>query len=151
MKGATSMRFLSTFRHLSAALIIAAVVAVGGTVGAASSAAAASPVTSTFDFSNDHISHFHATLKFRNHTSFTLTGVRLQHLACDHRTAFADVFDQNGQLGRFSNSTDCQNTTSPPDRIFSDLGGIRWVQIRLRDCGSGLFNGCSSSWWSLKH
>ena len=145
------MRFSSTVRQLAVALLLAAVVATGGMLGAATSAAAASPATSTFDFSNDHISHFHATLRFRNANSFTLTGVKLEHLACDHRTAYADVFDQNGQLFAYRNSTDCLNTATFPDRILTDGAGVRYVQIRLRDCGSGLFNGCSSSAWSLRH
>ena len=116
-----------------------------------SAPAAAAPAVSTFDFYNDHISHFHATLRFVNRNEFVITNVTLTHLACDHRTAYADVFDQNGQMYAYRNSTDCLNATRPPDRIFTDGAGVRYVQIRLRDCGSGLFNGCSSSAWSLRH
>jgi hypothetical protein len=145
------MRFSSTVRQLAVTLLLAAVVAAGGMFGAATSASAASPAVSTFDFSNDHISHFHATLHFRNANSFTLTGVTLTHLACDHRSAFADVFDQNSQMFAYRNSTDCLNTDSFPDRILTDGAGVHFVQIRLRDCGSTPFNGCSSSSFSLRH
>ena len=47
-----------------------------------SAPAAAAPAVSTFDFYNDHISHFHATLRFVNRNEFVITNVTLTHLAC---------------------------------------------------------------------
>jgi hypothetical protein len=54
-------------------------------------------------------------------------------------------------LHTFQNSTNCLNTTSYQPIILSDGAGVRFVQVRMRDCGSGLFNGCSSQTLSLKH
>jgi len=100
-----SMRSRFIVRHLAVALFAAAAVATGGVLGgAATPALAASPATSTFDLSNDHISHFHAQLRFVNANQFVLSSVTLTHLACDHRTAYADVFDQNGQMYAYHNS-----------------------------------------------
>jgi hypothetical protein len=131
--------------------LLMTVVSANASTDAGAPAVPAQPRVSTFDFQNDHISHFHATLRFVNRNEFVITNITLTHLACDHRAAYADVFDQNGQQGRFVNSTDCLNTTRPPDRILTDGGGVRYVQIRLRDCGSTPLNGCSSSAWSLRH
>ncbi len=53
---------------------------------------------------NDSIAHFTATLVFLNYIEFQLKDVKLSDTKCDGRSVYADLFDQNGKFGTYSNS-----------------------------------------------
>ncbi len=135
------------FRRLALVLTVAAVLVTGSALAAPKSASAAT-VNSTFNFSNDSIASFYAKLHYSTKWDFTLTDVHVRDLSCDSRSVYADVFDQNGQLGRFVNSSGCGSDAYWNYTAWHDGGGVRYVQIRLRACNTF---GCSSSAWSLKH
>jgi hypothetical protein len=114
----------------------------------ASAAPAGNAVNSLFEFCNSNIACFDATLHYVSRTEFQLQGAQLIDSLCDNRSVYADVYDQNGFLGEFSNSMGCHTVADFPIETISDGNGVTYVQLDLYACN---FWGCSSVAWSLKH
>jgi len=143
--------FLSTIAAAVAALGAVTMPAYASPAATTTAAApAASPVNSDFSFCNSNIACFAAELHYAGHKSFTLSSIQLENSLCDNRSAFADVYDQNGFMHEFENSS-CNTTKDFSSANLNDPDGVHYVYIRLYQCNLNIITGCSSVKNSQKH
>lgn len=142
---------LSTIAAAVAALCAVTMPAYASPAAATTAATpAASPVDSNFSFCNSNIACFKAKLHFAGHKSFTLSSIQLENKLCDNRSAYADVYDQNGYMYEFRNSS-CNTTKDFSSVNLNDSGGVHYVYIALYQCNLNIITGCSSNKNSTWH
>lgn len=83
--------------------------------------------------------HLTAYDKFLSLHKAEFTDVYLQHVACDNRSVYADIYDSSGWTGYyFYTSLPCGNTAyfAGPDYVTDSYYVMKAIWVRLYDCNS---------------
>lgn len=80
------------------------------------------------------VASWNVNFQFRSKYEVEMNGAALRDVACDGRSVFADLNDNNGFQAEYRNSLGCNHTATYADAYFYDNDYMKWIYFRIHAC-----------------